>query len=106
VNASILRIATSTLLLSIFSPITFAAEDLYTSIPVSGCHTKEDFQKYSDAMRNRDRNAFRELTRSGKCLTLQKGTRVRVIQHDKPLYSQIETVGGEVKQLWTVYLGK
>jgi hypothetical protein len=39
-------------------------------------------------------------------LTLQKGTRVRVIQHDKPLYSQIETVGGEVKQLWTVYLGK
>lgn len=104
-NSYLLRFAVGALALSIFPALTYAEKDYTTSIPLSGCHAKEDFASFSNAMKNRDRQTFRELTRSGKCLTVQPGTKVKVIQHDEPLYSQIETLGGDTKKLWTIYLG-
>jgi len=88
-------------------PGTALAEAQYTtSIELSACKTKEAYRQYSNAMRNRDIKAFKTLVGSGQCFTLKKGVRLKIVQHDEPLFSQIEILGGQQQKLWTIYLGK
>ena len=75
-------------------------------VPIPACTKKEDYAKFKEVLRIRDRKMYRKMLKSKVCESVPAGSVFSKVQSADNLYTQIELVVKDKsrRSVWTKYL--
>lgn len=82
-----------------------ASHEMYTEIDMPVCNSYEEYELYKKAIKERDRETFAKLRNANACVTLPKGSVVKIMGENGTTHSKIEYKGKSGNSVgWTTFL--